>query len=151
MDFYKFFISFLQENNFQYIQTDQSVAFSNNGKNYLLIIDKADQDYYRLTLPKLGVPEKIQTDKLNDLFIKITSEFKVGKVIKITNNGLIEYWLSYEQLLRGTGMDDCSYVFSRSIKILSEMLDYYRILIQTYIEEESNPLPSKNIEPPQVE
>lgn len=136
MDIIKFFTSFLQENSIGYESTETSLAFSNSGKNYLLIIDSSDQDYYRLTLPKLGIPERIPPNKLNEILIKLTSDFKVGKVVKINNNGTDEIWLSYEQLLIGNSMNDCSYIFSRSMKILSEMLDDYRGTVAPYLESE---------------
>lgn len=138
MDIIKFFTAFLRENSIQYNQTENSVSFSNNGKNYLLIIDANDENYFRLTLPKLGIPERIPPNNLKDIFLNLTSKFKVGKVVKIENDGADEFWLSCEQLLIGNSMDDCSYIFSRSIKILSEMLDDYRKFIRPYLESEQN-------------
>ena len=150
MDILKFFTAFLKENNIQYNQTNHSVAFSNDGKNYLLINDATDENYFRLTLPKLGIPKKISPNNLKDIFLDLTSKFKVGKVVKIENNGTNEFWLSCEQLLIGNSMDDCSYIFSRSMKILSEMLDDYRNSIRPYLESEPN-RNSTNIESSRAE
>ncbi len=138
MDILKFFTAFLKENNIEYNQTEKTVSFSNNGKNFLLIIDASDENYFRLTLPKLGTPERISPNYLKEIFLDITSKFKVGKVVKIENDGTDEFWLSCEQLLIGNSMDEFSYIFSRSMKILSEMLDDYRKLIRPYIEIEPN-------------
>lgn len=122
MEISKTFESFLIDNNITYNKAGTGIFFSRENKNFLMLLDPMDTDYYRLTLPKIEVPEGIDKEKINDILIRVTSEFKVAKAINTGEGGI---WFSYEQILRGESASDYIYVFSRSIKILSEMMDKY--------------------------
>lgn len=122
MEISKTFEGFLIDNNISYNKIDTGIFFSHEKKNFLLLLDSMDTDYYRLTLPKVEVPEGISKEQLNVILVRLTSEFKVAKAIDTNEGGI---WFSYEQILRGEQKGDYTYVFSRSIKILSEMLDKY--------------------------
>lgn len=130
MEIQQAFELFLQDNNISYEKHENEFFFSIEGNNYMLLLDDEDSDYYRLTLPKVGVPSNISQERLNEILVRLTSEFKVAKVVNTGNAGI---WLSYEQILRCGNMNDCSYIFSRSIKILSEMFDRYKELIGTLL------------------
>lgn len=116
------FEKFLQDNSISFKKGDITISFSLNNRNFLLLLDPKDVDYYRLTLPKVQIPDNINKDSLNSILLRLISEFKVGKIIDAGNAGI---WFSYEQILRSDNINDLIYVFSRSIKILIEMFDKY--------------------------
>lgn len=124
----KLFESFLNRNDIQYEKKGNSISFVFDEKSFLLLLDVKDPNYYRLTLPKVG-DGSIDRKELNSILVRLTSEFKVGKTIDTTVGGI---WFSYEQLLMSEKIEDCEYVFSRSIIILSKMLKRYREMIQEF-------------------
>lgn len=125
----KSFEFFLNRNDIQYQKKDNSISFAYDNKNFLLLLDSKDPNYYRLTLPKVGVGN-IEKNELNNILIRLTSEYKVGKTVDTIDEGI---WFSYEQLLMSEKTEDCEYVFSRSIAVLSEMLKSYREMMQELI------------------
>lgn len=127
MDIMSLFEAFLNGNKISYQKKENTVSFSFENKNYVLLYDPQDPNYYRLTLPKVN-DSQLSLDERNKILIKLTSEFKVAKTIDTINDGV---WFSYEQLLMSENVSDCEYVFARSIRILSEMLNQYRVLIQS--------------------
>lgn len=126
MDISKHFESFLKRNNISHVIKNNTISFSFEGKNYLLILDSQDPHYYRLTLPKVN-DSYVDSNERDRLLILLSSEIKVAKIIDTKTDGI---WFSYEQLLMSENDSDCDYVFARSIRILSVMLDRYRTMIQ---------------------
>lgn len=132
MEISKTFEGFLIDNNITYNKIEAGIFFSHQRKNYVLLLDSMDIDYYRLTLPKIEVPERLSKEKLNEILLKLTSEFKVAKAIDTGEGGI---WFSYEQILRSESVSDYIYVFSRSIKILSEMLNKYSGCVMSAVQQ----------------
>ena len=136
MEISKTFEGFLIDNNITYNKIEAGIFFSHEQKNFLLLLDSMDVVYYRLTLPKIEVPERLNKEKLNEILLQLTSEFKVAKAIDTGEGGI---WFSYEQILCGESVIDYNYVFSRSIKILSEMLDKYSVYVIDYLHQTTEP------------
>lgn len=135
MEIVKTFEKFLQDNNILFKKDELNISFSLNGRHFLLLLDPKDVDYYRLTLPKVQVPDNIDRNILNGMLLRLISEFKVGKVIDAGEAGI---WFSYEQILRSENINDLTYVFSRSIKILLEMFGKYIKEMSSYLNNKTN-------------
>lgn len=136
MDLSKTFERFLWDNSITFNRNETGIYFSLERKNFLLLLDSMDADYYRLTLPKIEVPDRLRKETLNEILLRLTSEFKVAKAIDTGEGGI---WFSYEQILRGESVSDYIYVFSRSIKILSEMIDKYREYVLNMLKKSTEP------------
>jgi len=119
------------------------ISFSYMEKNYVLFYDPKDPEYYRLMLPVIGTVNQSEPDynKVLAELISLTTMYKVGKAILLNEN---EVWLSYEQIILDIDGEYGS-LFSRSINVLSKMLDDYRNFITTTNE----PTNSKRNEHPQ--
>lgn len=105
------------------------ISFSYMEKNYVLFYDPKDPEYYRLMLPVIGTVNQSEPDynKVLAELISLTTMYKVGKAILLNEN---EVWLSYEQIILDIDGEYGS-LFSRSINVLSKMLDDYRNFITT--------------------
>lgn len=130
MNIYKSFEEFLRGNNIELKKEDDTISFSYSQKHFILFYDPKNPDYYRLMLPHIGRINTTTDNKENEVnilreLISLTTNFKVGKAIVLEDNSI---WLSYEQTILDID-GDYSNIFSRSIIVLSKMLDDYRNFI----------------------
>jgi hypothetical protein len=106
-----------------------TISFSYLNKNYVLFYEPNDPEYYRLMLPHIGKVDKNNPNYMSIIeeLISLTTKYKVGKAILLDDKSV---WLSYEQTILDIDGEYGS-LFSRSINVLSKMLDDYRNFITT--------------------
>lgn len=107
---FKKFLSTLQDVSEVKDLGDDTILFSYNGFSFLFAIDKGDQNYIRLLLPR--VAEITDFSDVNAVINECNTNYKALKVISLDNY----VWLSIEQLIYSK--EDNYLLFNRMIHIL---------------------------------
>ncbi len=90
---------FLQEEGFCPKETEFGLAFKCEGKNYLLIYDDDDQQYFRLMMPCIFETTEENRDLVLHAMNEVNSSVKVIKAYIMCEN---EVWLGFEVLVDST-------------------------------------------------
>ena len=90
---------FLQEEGFCPQETEFGLAFKCEGKNYLLIYDDDDQQYFRLMMPCILETTEENRDLVLHAMNEVNSSVKVIKAYIMCEN---EVWLGFEVLVDST-------------------------------------------------
>lgn len=119
-DFYKFLSSL----NFDITnKSDDSIAFSHNGLNYLFVYDNNDPYYLRLLLPNvINVEDFKDKGDLNSVINDYNSKFKTVKLIIIGNS----LWFAIEQFVYSKDDNSLNQLFSRIISVLETVILNFR-------------------------
>ena len=119
MNIYQAFMKYLDIKGIAYTTKDNIlIQFSYNNWNFAMFYDEDDENYFRLTLPKIGHINKEEGSQLVKALM-LSAEFKVVKMVIIEE----EFWLTYEQHQYDSINTK---LFDRSIRALSQMAQEWR-------------------------
>ena len=111
----------IQDSDFSYYKPNKLAQFTIGSNNYMAEYDSVnDPVYFRIMLP---IVEKIvdsQKKQILERVVKVSSSYKVGKVITVGEN----VWISAEVFIYNTYNSDL--LFARLIDVLDSMLNQYR-------------------------
>lgn len=118
------FYKFLSSPNYDITnKSDDSIAFSYNGLNYLFVYDNNDPYYLRLLLPNvINVEDFKDKGNLNDVINDYNSKFKTVKLIIIDNS----LWFSIEQFVYSKDNNSLNQLFSRIISVIETVIMNFR-------------------------
>lgn len=105
-------------------QNTTSISFSYNSLNYRYVFYEDDPLYFRLFLPRVGVPNNCDIGKLCECACNLSAKYKVGKIIRIDE----EFWIAFEQLILFPDSNN-DQIYEMSIKVLSSMIIEFREFI----------------------
>ena len=111
----------IQDSDFSYFRPNKLAQFTIGSNNYMAEFDSVnDPVYFRIMLPIVETIDDANRHDVLERIVKVTSSYKVGKVITVGQN----VWISAEVFIYNTDKSD--YLFARLIDVLDSMLTQYR-------------------------
>lgn len=115
---------YLRKNDISFKETESAISFDHNNKYFLLIKDLDKTLYYRLMLPRIIDVTDENKQLLQELALELTTKYRVAKIVKWEN----ELSISYEFVLYSSDASASQTFFSRTLAILSMILDEFQKL-----------------------
>lgn len=111
----------IKDSDFSYFRLNKLAQFTIGSNNYMAEYDSVnDPAFFRIMLPIVETIDEAKRDQILERIVKVSSSYKVGKVITVGQN----VWISAEVFIYNTDKSD--YLFARLIDVLDSMLTQYR-------------------------
>lgn len=111
----------IQDTDFSYFGSKRLAQFKIGSRNYVAEYDSVnDPVFFRIMLPIVDTINDTNRSDILKRVVKISSSFKVGKVITVGEN----IWISAEVFIYNT--ENTNLLFARLIDVLDSMFDQYR-------------------------